>query len=165
MTGRYVVLAGRIRQDVAEIERVVERVERAVAARRRRTVVQDLLLDSIALNLHDFYSGLERIFTHIASDVDQSVPTAHDWHRELLRQMTVELPGLRPPVLTAAMAADADEFLRFRHVVRHIYAFALDPEQVERLAGRLPATFHEIRTALLDHATLLEGLAHEGNGR
>lgn len=165
MTGRYAVLAGRIRQDVAEIERVVERVERAVQALRRQTAEQDLLLDSVTLNLRGFSTCLERIFAHIASRVDQSSPAGPDWHRELLRQMTVDVPGLRPPVLTAAMAADADEFLRFRHVVRHIYAFALDPEQVERLASRLPATFREIRTALLAHATLLEGLAHEGDGR
>lgn len=89
MIGRYAVLASRIRQDLAEIQRVVERVERAVQAQRQRTAEQDLFLDSAALNLHDFYSGLERIFQRIASSVDQSVPTGSDWHSELLHQMTV----------------------------------------------------------------------------
>jgi hypothetical protein len=159
--GRYAVLAGRIRQDVAEIERVVERVERAVQALRRQTTEQDLLLDSVTLNLRGFSTCLERIFAHIASRVDQSVPTGPDWHRELLRQMTVDVPGLRPPVVTAEVAAEVDEFLRFRHVIRHIYAFELDPFRIERLASRLQPTFREVRTALLAFATVLEGLAHD----
>jgi hypothetical protein len=158
--GRYAVLAGRIRQDLAELERVVERVERAVQAQRQATAEQDLFLDSAALNLHDFYSGLERIFQRIASSVDQSVPSGSDWHRELLQQMTVEVPDLRPVVISTDVAGAVDEFLRFRHVVRHVYAFELDAERVERLASRLQPTFDDVKAALIAFAALLEGLAH-----
>jgi hypothetical protein len=42
--GRYVVLAGRIRQELAEIGRLVGRIERAVLAASRHTAEQDLLL-------------------------------------------------------------------------------------------------------------------------
>jgi hypothetical protein len=161
VTGRFAVLAGRTRQDVAALERVVERVERAVRARRLETAEPDLLLDSAALNLHDFYSGLERIFTHVASTVDQSVPTGPDWHRELLRQMTIEIPGLRPPVLALGVADQVDEYLRFRHVVRHVYAFALEPERVERLASRLPATFRDVREGLMAFASVLDDIARD----
>jgi hypothetical protein len=120
----YAVLASRIRQDLSELERVVGRVERAAQARRERSEEQDLFLDSVALNLHDFYTGLERIFMHIASVVDQTLPTGTDWHRELLRQMTVEVPAVRPAVLSEEGSNAVDEFLRFRHVVRHFYAFS-----------------------------------------
>jgi hypothetical protein len=159
--GRYVVLAGRIRQDVADLERVVGRVERALQARAQLSVGRDLLLDSAALNLHDFYTGLERIFTQIASGMDQSVPTGPDWHRELPRQMAVELPGLRPAVLTYALAVGIDEFLRFRHVVRHNYAFALEAERIERLASRLRPLYRDVSLSLVAFAALLEGLADE----
>jgi hypothetical protein len=64
---RYLVVAGRIRQEVANLERVVTRAERAVAAVRQRPEDQDLYLDAAALNLHDFYAGLERVFHHIAA--------------------------------------------------------------------------------------------------
>jgi hypothetical protein len=161
MIGRYAVLASRIRQDLAEIERVVERIERAVLAAGQHTAEQDLFLDSAALNLHDFYSGLERIFAHIASSVDQSVPSGRDWHRELPRQMTVEVPGLRPQAISTEVASAVDEYLRFRHVVRDNYAFELDPERVERLASQLRATFQEVRAELVALATFLEGLAQE----
>ena len=161
MIGRYVVLAGRIRQELAEIGRLVGRIARAVLAASRHTADADLFLDSAALNLHDFYSGLERIFTHIASTVDQSVPSGHNWHRELLRQMAVEIPGLRPQAVSAETARTVDEYLRFRHVVRHIYAFEFDAERVERLASRLRPTFETVRADLVAFATFLEGLAQE----
>jgi hypothetical protein len=159
VTGRYTVLAGRIRQDLADLERVVERVERAGRARRAPDAEQDLLLDAMALNLHDFYSGLERIFTHIASNVDESVPVGPDWHRELLKQMTVDVVDLRSPVLDAKVAGRVDESLRFRHVVRDVYAIDLEPDRVEHLASRLRPAFHDVKAALIAHAAFLEGLA------
>jgi hypothetical protein len=159
--GSLAVLASRIRQDLTQLERVVERVERAAQARGQRTAEQDLFLDSMALNLHDFYSGLERIFTHVASGVDQSVPTGPDWHRELLRQMTVDVPGIRPAVISVDVSNAVDVFLRFRHVVRHVYAFELDPERIDRLASRLRPTFHALNAALIAFATHLSDLAQE----
>lgn len=156
MIRRYAVLSSRIRQDLTELQRVVERVERASQARQRGSPEQDLLLDSVALNLHDVYSGLERIFSLIASSIDQSEPRGPDWYRELLRQMTIEVPGLRPAVLPSDMAADVDELLRFRHVVRHNYAFALEPERVERLAAHVPSTFQSVQAALLGFASFLD---------
>jgi len=160
--GRYAVVASRIRQDLVEIERVVRRVERAILAARHHTAEQDLFLDSAALNLHDFYSGLERIFEHIASGVDRSIPSEHDWHRELLRQMAAEIPGLRPQVISRETADAVDEYLRFRHVVRNVYAFELHPERIERLASDLGPAFDQARSELLAFAAFLEGLAQEG---
>jgi hypothetical protein len=160
MSGPYAVLAGRIRQDVAELERVVARVERAVSARRHSVADPDFALDSAALNLHDVYAGLERVFTQIASVVDRSVPSGPDWHRALLRQMTIAVSGVRPQVLFPDMARDLDELLRFRHVVRNVYAFDLDPERIERLADRLPPLWRDVREALIGFATFLDGLAN-----
>ena len=161
MIGPYAVLTDRIRQDVAELERVVERVERAIEARRQPTRDQDFTLDSAALNLHDFYAGLERIFTQIASVMDQSVPAGHDWHRALLSQMTLAISGTRPQVLSIELARDVDEFLRFRHVVRNVYAFDLDPERVEGLASRLRPTWRDVSAALIAFAAFLEGVAND----
>ncbi|HEX5498350.1 MAG TPA: hypothetical protein VFX03_03950, partial [Thermomicrobiales bacterium] len=118
-------------------------------------------LDSAALNLHDFYTGLERIFAYIASSLDQSVPAGPDSHRAFLRQMMAGLSEIRPAVISAAAAGALDEYLRFRHVVRHAYAFRLEPERVEQLASRLRPMFRGIATELTAFATWLESLARE----
>jgi hypothetical protein len=160
--GRFAVLAGRIRQDLAEIERIVQRIERAVLAARQGDANQDLFVDSAALNLHDCYSGLERLCEQIASIVDQSVPSSRDWHRELLRQMTVEVIGIRPQVLSVDTATALDEYRRFRHVVRNVYAFELDLERIEQLAVNLRPAFARASRELAAFAAFLEGLAQEG---
>jgi hypothetical protein len=69
----YLLVADRIRQELSDLKRVVARAERAIAAARQRPEDQDLYTDSTALNLHDFYAGLERIFHQIATTVDGSV--------------------------------------------------------------------------------------------
>ena len=75
MIARYLVVAGRIRQELATLERVVTRVERAAHTLEQLTEYLDLLLDATALNLHDFYGGLEHILHYIASTIDGSVPS------------------------------------------------------------------------------------------
>lgn len=156
MIDDYLVVAGRIRQELSNLEQVVARAERAITAARQRPEDQDLYIDSAALNLHDFYAGLERIFQQIATTIDANLPTGGEWHRELLQQMQSDLPDLRPPVLSAEAIQALDEFLRFRHVVRHIYAFQFDPDQVARLVQLMPSAFHQVQTELLAFAEFLE---------
>jgi hypothetical protein len=94
--------------------------------------------------------------------VDQSVPTGGEWHRDLLQQMGVALPGVRPQVLSARVVRAIDEYLRFRHVVRDIYTFEFDPERIERLVQNLRPIFEQTRLDLLAFADFLEQLAREG---
>ena len=97
MTQAYLVLAGRIRKELDELERLVSRAERALEITRKRPEESDYLIDSIALNLHGVYSGLERLFQQIAAIVDDSVPSGKEWHQELLEQMSINVIGVRPP--------------------------------------------------------------------
>jgi hypothetical protein len=111
--------------------------------------------------LHDIYAGLERIFQQIATTVDNSIPSGKEWHRDLLRQMNVEIPDLRPKVLSADTEAALDEFLRFRHVVRNVYAYSFDPEQIERLVKLVRPVFTQVQGELLVFAHFLEQIGGE----
>jgi hypothetical protein len=46
--------------------------------------------------LHDFYTGVERIFIRIAEELGEGLPRGEHWHRDLLLVMTLELEGIRP---------------------------------------------------------------------
>jgi len=159
MIERYALISGRIRQELQNLEQVVNRTEGAVDAARKRPEDQDFYLDSAALNLHDFYAGLERVFRYIASHMEQSVPIGGEWHRELLRQMNVEVPGVRPTVLSAESVRALDEYLRFRHVVRNVYTFNFDLERIERLVSRIRDCFEGVQSDLLTFAGFVERLA------
>lgn len=153
---RYVVTAGRIRQELEELGQTVERAQRAFIGAQTGGVDQDLFLDATALNLHDFYTGIERIFQQIATAVDNSMPTGRDWHRDLLHQMGLTVPQVRPQVLSTQMLGALKEYLGFRHVVRNIYAFQFDPERVRPLVDRLPDLFSKIGNELQTFADFLE---------
>lgn len=156
MIPAYLVLAGRIRSELPDLEQLIDRAERALAAARKKTEDQDFYIDSVALNLHDFYSGVEKLFQQIAANIDQHVPSGRNWHRELLEQMGVAVQELRPAVLSADTVAAIDEFLRFRHVVRNVYTFSLDYKQVSRLVELARPSFEQVKTDLLGFANFLE---------
>ena len=66
----------------------------------RPPLQDDYYLDGMALNLHSFYAGIERLFEMIVETVDGSVPQGADWHQLLVEQMAREIPDIRPAVLT-----------------------------------------------------------------
>jgi len=88
--------------------------------------------------LHDFYTGIEKIFENVAKEIDQRVPMGEEWHSELLHQMTLDIPGLRPPVITAHTEKKLREYLGFRHLFRKRYGFELDWEKMKRLLSKMP---------------------------
>lgn len=156
MNGDYLVLAGRIRQELIDIGQVIQRTEAIWRAAKLST--DDYLVDATALNLHGFYAGVERMMEMIADGVDQSKPTGPTWHKELLRQMTIALPEVRPPVLTTATRVQLDRYRGFRHVVRNVYSYNLDSEQVGALVGDLPQVSAVAFAELEQFANLLEEL-------
>jgi hypothetical protein len=58
------ILVRGIRQELEELQRVLDRIQEGWERSRRSN--DDYYIDSVALNLHGFYSGFERLFTHIA---------------------------------------------------------------------------------------------------
>lgn len=88
-----------------------------------------LFYENLALKLHNFYTGCERIFRLIASELNGALPSGHDWHKRLLDRMRSEREG-RPAVLASETAQLLEKYLAFRHIVRNIYGFELDPQEV-----------------------------------
>jgi hypothetical protein len=58
MIESYIVLAGRIRKELGDFDQLISRANRAMNMARKHPQDMDLYIDSAALNLHDFYSGV-----------------------------------------------------------------------------------------------------------
>ena len=108
-------------------------------------------VDASALPLQSFYTGIERCFVLIVRVLNGGTPDGADWHRRLLERMAIAT-DVRPAVLRADTARSLGELLRFRPIVRHLYAYDLDAEQVERLLGLAKTLWPEV-TAELDAFT------------
>ena len=97
--------------------------------------------------LHDFYNGVERVFLRIARELNGGVPRdgGEQWHRNLIGDMALEIPEVRPAVVDSSLANVFGEYLRFRHVFRNVYGGVLDTQRMASLEQRLPQTLAEFR--------------------
>lgn len=101
--------------------------------------------ESIALKLHNFYTGYERIFQKIADDINGGVPRSLGWHKRLLKSMSLEIENIRPPLISKDTARLLEEYLAFRHVVRNIYGFEIDSERLQRLIDKIRGTHERLK--------------------
>lgn len=157
MNARFRALAGRIRVAMEDLERVVSRTEQ-LAAKAQQTG-DDGYWDGVALNLHGFYAGTEHVLEDIARTVDESVPNGAGWHQDLLQQMSAEVLTVRPPVLSRVTRNSLDEYRGFRHVVRNVYTFNLNPTRLAVLSARLRPCLEMTTSDLSAFAAFLERLA------
>ncbi|MHB0979121.1 MAG: ribonuclease toxin HepT-like protein [Thermoleophilia bacterium] len=160
MNEGYRTLAGRVRLELEELEGVGERIRQIWA--QAAQAPNDFLVDAVALNLHSFYAGLERIFSSIATRLDRSIPTGETWHVELLRQIAAEVQGVRPPVISTALLDGLDRYSGFRHVVRNAYAYWLDPRQIAPLVEDLESVQTQLRAERLAFAERVERIGTAG---
>lgn len=165
MSEPFLILAARIRQELAAIARTVAHAEQALTRALEQPSDRHFFLEAAALNLHDFYTGLERLWERIARTIDRSVPDGPAWHRELLQQMGLSVPDVRPAVLSETSIQQLEEYLAFRHVVRNIYAFEFDLERIARLVKALHSCFEQVQQDLLTFADWLGQMAQRMKGK
>ncbi len=110
----------RIRIELNKINQAIQQLEIFMGQLNDslNLIYQEALVNSLALNLHGIYTGIERIFEVIATEVDLSLPTGNKWHRDLLNQMAVNIPDVRKEVITEESRTILDELRRFGHVIR-----------------------------------------------
>ncbi len=95
--------------------------------------------------LHDYYSGLEKVFIHVIKSFGESLPAGTQWHKELLEKMSLNIPGVRTALIGKQTAVKVDELRGFRHVFRNAYGFRIDPVKEQALLTNLPAIAKSIK--------------------
>jgi hypothetical protein len=158
MIDPYRELVDRIRGEIPDLEGVVQRALRAWPKAQNPSPEQEFYLDSVALNLQAFYAGAERLFELIARRMDRNLPSGEAWHRDLLKQMAQDLPGIRPAAISQEIATVLDKFRRFRHLVQNIYVTNLKADKMAELTTALPALWAKLRDELLAFADFIEDI-------
>jgi hypothetical protein len=153
----YATLAGRIRRSMLDLERVVARA--ASLMDKAQTSGDDDYLDGVALNLHGFYAGVERVFEDIARTIERTVPDGSEWHQDLLLQMSAEVASVRPAVISDEARRCLEEYRGFRHIVRNVYTFNLRPARLQELTGGLRDCYQVVTGDLEDFCIFLEQLS------
>ncbi|MCU0570918.1 MAG: hypothetical protein MUF49_30665, partial [Oculatellaceae cyanobacterium Prado106] len=128
-------------QRLQQLESAIANVEVEI---QQNPTLAPLLYESLALKLHNFYTGCERVFQLIATEFDGSLPSGFDWHKRLLDRMSHPREG-RQSVVSIDTVQRLQEYLGFRHIVRNIYGFELDVTRLTRLVEGYPMVWNQTK--------------------
>lgn len=157
---KFLRVIAEIRDELDHLAKVVKEVEEALSQFSKAT--PNLIeIRGLAALILDFYNGVESIFETIAGDLNGGLPLGDKWHKGLLRDMTLEIPKTRPPVLTKELYLSLEELLRFRHLFIHSYGFTLRWDRINELLAGIPALFSEYHSQLQKFLEFLSKLVDE----
>ncbi len=145
----------------AEIEKEfegLERLENEMTEVLKHPVPSFLETRAAGSILHDFYSGIEKIFRRIASKIDRDMPTGDDWHTDLLKRMSIPVDGIRPAVINEKLKEQLGEYLRFRHLFRNIYGFELKWERCKALGTTMSEILKLFKSEIKDFLIFIDSI-------
>jgi len=92
-------------------------------------------LEATAYHLNRAYNAIEQICLRIAKAFENQIEDDSGWHAELLRRLTIELPGVRPALFERVLLPDLQDLKGFRHLVRNAYDLTLRQERIAPLVA------------------------------
>ncbi len=137
-------LSKEVEGEVAQVKKLKKEFEEVPESLKEN--IRNRIIGSL---FHDFYSGLERIFKRIAVELNGGVPKTESWHRDLLIEMSWDMPDLRKAVITEGTMRRLLPFLRFRHVFRNLYGFELEAPKIQELEKDFPSLCDTVVTEIL----------------
>ena len=156
---KFLLLKADIDREMAQVERLLE--ESRSDLRGVGGIPSRLEVRGVASVLHDFYSGVERVFERIALELDGELPRGADWYSQLLNRMEEEVEGIRPRVLTPDLAERMRPFLLFRHLFRNIYGGQLRWERSTELLAEAGEVWPLLKQQMQGFKGVL-GQLHDG---
>ncbi|MEL6468251.1 MAG: nucleotidyltransferase domain-containing protein [Cyanobacteria bacterium J06623_4] len=151
----YSALIGRIRQTVNDCNGECQHAKQQATLAKQTE--QDVYWTAVGLSMHGLYTGLEKTFERIVHSVDGELVSHQQgqWNKDLLDQMMLDLPGVRPAVIDAESRQYLGQLLSFRHVIRSNYTHRLDPEKIADNFHLLEAAYNRIIQQLNDFCEFL----------
>ena len=156
---KFLLLKADIDREMSQVERLLDESRsdlRGVGGMPSRLEVR-----GVASVLHDFYSGVERVFERIAVELDGELPRGGDWQSQLLNRMEEEVEGVRPRVLTPDLAERLRPFLRFRHLFLNIGGGQLRWERSTELLAEADEVWPLLEQQMQEFKGVL-GQLHDG---
>ncbi len=93
--------------------------------------------------LHDFYNGVENIFERVVRRIDRypEILEGEESHQALLKYVSQPVDNTRPPLISNDLRQELEEYLGFRHVVRHAYGHRFRWDRMKSLVENFPAVY------------------------
>ena len=148
-----------IKDDLISICKIAGDINQiAMVLKNEKVQIRGTDLMACAGYLHHYYTGVESIFDRISRSFDGGLLQGGDYHRELLRSMTLEIPDIRPKIISKELAEELDEYRRFRHMFRHAYGSELRLRKMEPLTNGIDLLTANLQEKLSEFMKFVEKL-------
>src|SRR4030066_1361794 len=112
--------------ELENIEKVVLEMDALLS--KKQTEFTVIELSAIATFLHNFYNGVENIFKRIFKYKQFQLGQSDTWHKDMLNMVRDN------KVINEKLHERLYDYLMFRHMFIHSYAFQLEWEKLKPLA-------------------------------
>ncbi len=159
---KALVLLSEVEREILLLKQCIEVIKKRLSALKGKNNKEEkaVYIESLAINLHSFYEGIETIFEKIMDFTGEEKPSGHEWHREILERMTLPIKRLRPEVISIETAKKLDIYRTFRHKIRHIYGFMIIPENVTTIAEKASESFESFERDFKNFISFVEEIAN-----
>ena len=97
--------------------------------------------------IHSFYNGIENILLLIIKNKDSVLPNGVKWQKVLFAK-AFEATENRSPIFREGLKESLNDYLQFRHFVRHSYGFQLKWEKMKNMLFGMNTIWENIKQDL-----------------
>ena len=151
-------LQSEINQEILSLEALLRELK-TLKPRLAQKEISNLDLRAAGSILHDFYNGVENIFRRVAQELNGGLPAGEDWHKQLLTDMSLDVKGVRPPLVSEDLKLKLQKYLGFRHIFRNVYGFHLEQEQIKVMVKEFPRILSWLRREIAAFQEYLDKLS------
>lgn len=108
----------------------------------------------------DYYTCLETAFVRVAKYFENSLESSR-WHTDLLERMIIDIPEVRPRMLSDETYTLLLEFMRFRHFRRYYFQFDYDRDKMAFLEKKFLQAVPLVKAALKDYIDRIDTLSRK----
>lgn len=161
----YLALKARIKEEMYNIEMLENKLSRGelFPGINTRTYLglaldDDSVCRVIGSVLHDYYNVLENIFEQVVKIFGETIPSGDRWHKELLKRVTLDIPGVRKALISKKTEIKVDDLRKFRHVFRNIYGVNIDASKEQDVLRNLPDISVSVKEDIRDFIEKMDKL-------
>jgi hypothetical protein len=130
----YGLTEAEMRKQLGYLDDIVNRVLHRAA---QMASEQPITIEATSFQINNYYSAVEDLCRIVAAAFENNIADLSRWHSELIDRMTLDVAGVRPPLLSDETAQLLHRLRSFRHFFRHAYRVELDEGEVRKNLERL----------------------------
>ena len=136
--------------------------EAFAAAEVRFQEASPAAFEGCAFQLTRMFNVIEQMSLRITKAFENNIDDEKGWHAQLIRRMTLSIPGIRPALYPDELAHELHELRMFRHVFHHAYDLRIDPDKLRLLlkyAGTVAPCLAPSARRFIEGVAAMHGIA------